>query len=91
MNYPKYIYRKYEIAEKEIYGEKHYGLVRIYDFILFKFKKLQWVASFSNYSGHISDGDLFGRKWHRSKLILKSAIEKDNQEQEWKFEKKVTS
>lgn len=30
MNYPESIYNKYEIIEKDIYGEKHYCLVRIY-------------------------------------------------------------
>ena len=48
MKYPEHIYRKFEIAEKDICGEKHYALVEVKKFLFFKWELCtqarQWRA-----------------------------------------------
>lgn len=83
MNYPESIYHKYEIVENVIYGEKHYGLVRVKSFLGIKYKVLVKVSEF----GTIRD---YGRSWHRQEGLCISAIQDDNLMQEWAFERKMT-
>lgn len=83
MNYPESIYRKYEIVEKMICGEKHYGLVRVKSFFGIKYKVLVKVSE----HGYIRD---WGQSWHRAKYLCTSAIQDDNLMQEWAFERKMT-
>ena len=87
MDYPEHIYSKFEIIEKEIYGEVHYCAVKVSDWGWFKIKKRMKVYDcqpggfFSNYGG---------RTWNRSRLAVERAIQKHHMEAEWAFEKKVT-
>ena len=64
MNYPESIYNKYEIIEKDIYGEKHYCLVRIYSIFGFTFRRKVQVSR----HGFISS--ISGNRWHISKSVL---------------------
>lgn len=83
MNYPKSIYNKYEIIEKDIYGEKHYCLVRIYSIFGITIRSKVKVEA-----GRISLID--GKRWYPNKKILEEAVKFDNTYQEYKFNKKVT-
>lgn len=88
MNYPEHIYSKFEILEKEIYGEKHYCAVKVYGWGWFKIKrkmKVYWYSSsrawFCNHSGVT---------WHKYKSIIENAINSAHQDAEDKFHYKVT-
>lgn len=84
MNYPESIYNRYEIIEKDIYGEKHYCLVRIYSIFGFTFRRKVQVSR----HGFISS--ISGNRWHISKSVLEEAIRFDNGCQELRFREKVT-
>lgn len=90
MNYPEHIYNKYEIVEKDIYGQKHYGLVRVYSFFGIKIKRHIKVRCnmFDSRIGRI-DGIISGKKWHKYKHTITSAIESERAMQEYYFEEKV--
>lgn len=92
MNYPESIYNKYEIIEKDIYGEKHYCLVRIYSIFGIMIRRKVKVVSFLSHSGNWYGyiGDYYPNTWHKYRSIVETAIERDNEEQEWKFREKVT-
>ena len=83
MNYPKSIYKKYEVAEKDICGEKHYGLVVVCSFFGIKWKKHVKVSDL----GYIRD---WGHTWWRSKSLITSAIKDAHHMSEWAFERKMT-
>jgi hypothetical protein len=83
VNYPKSIYKKYEIVEKDICGEKHYGLVVVCSLFGFKWKRTVKVCEF----GHIRDS---GRTWRRDKSLITAAINYDHMMSEWAFERKMT-
>jgi hypothetical protein len=83
MIYPKSIYKKYEVVEKDICGEKHYGLVVICSFFGIKWKKHVKVSDL----GYIRD---WGRTWWRRKSLITSAIKDDHMMSEWAFERKMT-
>lgn len=82
MKYPEHIYRKFEIAEKDICGEKHYALVEVKKFLLFKWKKVCSVSCF----GFISE---LGLKWHNRKGLILDTIEYEKEQDEVKFEFKM--
>ena len=86
MNYPENIYRTYEIAEKEIFGEKHFALVRVYNFLGIKFCKFEYVEE-GWYKSNIS---FYGQTWHPYKSTIQDAILSDNETQERKFRNRVT-
>ena len=83
MNYPENIYRKFEIVEKEIYGEKHYGLVQVHSFLGITWRKLMPV---------VSDGfiHVWGVKWRTSKSLIEEVITYENRRDEDSFRYKVT-
>lgn len=86
MNYPESIYNKYEIIEKDIYGEKHYCLVRIYSIFGISFRRKMKVTD--ALAGRISIST--GKRWHSNKNTLEEAVKFDDSYQEYKFRKKVT-
>jgi len=86
MNYPPEIYSNFEIVEKDIYGERHYGLVKHWKFLWFNFEDQQTLRT-TGKSGYIS---AFGSSWVNSKEAVLSAIELDNYQQERKFREMVT-
>lgn len=86
MNYPEHIYNTYEIVEKDICGEKHYGLVRVYNIFGWKFRRHVRV-----YDGcHTAWISSTGVRWLPSKHQIQAAIEDDNSNKEYKFRRKVT-
>jgi hypothetical protein len=89
VNYPENIYSKYEIIEKDICGEKHYGLVKICKFLFWEYGKQIKVYSSTSGFGRI-DPWAGGSKWHNSKLTIVSAIEWEREMQEYYFAKKMT-
>lgn len=85
MNYPESIYRTYEIAEKDIYGEKHYALVRVYDIFGFKIRMKIKMYEFSCEHG------VAGLKtWYKDRKDIEYAIEGSRRNAEARFRKKVT-
>lgn len=87
MRYPKGIYRTFEIVEKEILGEKYYGLVRVYNILGFKFKKHIKVCR-CGAIGYVGGFD--ARKWWDTKYTIEDVIRSDNSDQEYKFKKRMT-
>ncbi len=87
MRYPEHIYSNFEIIEKDIYGEKHYGLVKHYKVLGIRFKSHLKVHDFL----HIGRIDWeCGRKWQPERGIIQDAINRDNQLKEYKFKRRVT-
>ncbi len=90
MKYPDHIYNKFEIVEKEICGETHYGLVKVYNIFGMELKKHKRVESncLDTTIGRIAfEG---GQKWHSKLVTIQSAIDWDNIMKEYKFRNKVT-
>lgn len=87
MDYPSYIYKQYEIAEKEILGKKHYGLVRVYNFFGFKIKRHLAIcrADMSGYFGGSNP-----RKWWDTKYTIESCIRDDHYTAEYKYHEKLS-
>lgn len=83
MNYPESIYKKYEIVEKDICGEKHYGLVMVCNLFGFTWRKHVKVSE----HGYICS---FGRTWRNNKHLITSAIADAHLMAEWAFERKMT-
>lgn len=80
MNYPEHIYRKFEIIEKDILGEKHYAAVQVREYLfgLIKFKKLKLITSFDTFT----DWSYGGTTWHSSKRVVDEAIKKAKEDDE---------
>lgn len=90
MNYPEHIYNTYEIVEKDICGEKHYGLVRVYKLFGFEFsRQLQVNQAVTGGSGYIRNC-YSSQKWHNDEHIILSAVVNDNREKEAEFRRKMT-
>lgn len=87
MNYPESIYSNFEIIERDIHGERHYGLVKHYEVFGIKFKRHLKIDAFMD-MGRIDWES--GRKWHNKKVIITSAINDDRGTQEYKFRRRVT-
>ena len=87
MNYPDKIYPKLEIAEKDICGETHYGLVREYYILGIKFKR-HWKVHETLFGGGRVSG--YGNRWHNSKTVVESAITRYYRDKEWLFREKMT-
>lgn len=80
IEYPKSIYKKYDIVEKEILGKKHYCLVRIYNFLGIKIPKRLKVAG---YPCRISE--YCGRFWHDNIRIIQDTIQSEKEDAEYKY------
>lgn len=87
MNYPKHIYKQYEIVEKDIHGEKHYGLVRVYNFFGIKIRR-QLKVCCSYPGGYFGGTDQ--RKWWNSRFTIEDSIKQDHEHSEDLFRKSVT-
>lgn len=88
MNYPDHIYKEYEIVEKDIYGEKHYALVRVYRLLGFKFKRMLGVYdSTDGRRGWISSS---GKRWYSNRSIVDAALKEAHTTAELLFEHEVT-
>lgn len=85
MNYPESIYRTYEIAEKDIYGEKHYALVRVYDIFGFKIRRKIKIYEFSCDHGYFNL-----KTWYKGKKFIEDVIEGNHKASEARFREKVT-
>lgn len=86
MNYPKDIYNDFEIVEKDIYGEKHYGLVKHYKVFGVGFKRQLKIRENLGF-GRITR---YGCRWVNCRSAVVKAIEYDNLDKELEFEVKVT-
>lgn len=88
MNYPDKIYPKLEIVEKDICGETHYGVVRVYNLFGIEFKRHWKVSSFTfGPKGRVSR---WGNRWHTSKVVIEDAITRYYQYKEYLFREKMT-
>lgn len=87
MNYPDKIYPKLEIVEKDICGETHYGLVRVYNLFGIEFKRHWKVHETLSGGGRVSR---YGNRWHNSKTIVDRAITHYYQYKEFLFREKMT-
>lgn len=87
MNYPDKIYNSFEIVVKDIYGERHYGLVKLYKFLGVTFRR--HVKVWGDGGNGVIWSSL-GKRWHTSTMVLESAIKHDNDAQEKRFKERMT-
>jgi hypothetical protein len=85
MKYPESIYAKYEIEEKDICGERHYCLVRVWSFFGIKCRSAVKVSPVTGETGYTD-----GRRWHRRKSVITSCVRDLRMQAEWGYEWKMT-
>ena len=72
--YPEHIYNKYELEFKDIMGDRHFSLVRVYNVLGIKIRVRQ---KFTYGVTFVSCG--YGQSWHRE-LVSHRTQEKESDE-----------
>lgn len=87
MNYPKHIYRKFKIVEKDVLGVKHYAAKRL--FCIFGVCVWSEYVRIAYDETYFVDSPLFGTTWIISKARVERCIEdakiKDEQSYRWRL------
>ena len=89
MEYPKHIYRKFKIVEKDILGVKHYAAMKLFCifgyYFPYKYMTISWCETYFEHSPS------FGTVWVTTKSAVERCIDKaktsDEQDYYWRLRK----
>lgn len=88
MIYPDRIYPELEIVEKDISGQKHYGLLRThYLFGIFPRKKHVKMAALNGCSAY--ESDFIGARWMEKRLHVLDVMADLKRAAECRYERKM--